>query len=486
MIQRFKDVRLLMAWIVVIATAGLVIYLLMIPPVTGLADSGDFGRLMRITGFQYIQPNESYADRYFGYAHQHYAYGGYWGAGYVSTQVLLLAVTGWIARLFNGQVFDIRWLGAVYALLFMTAIFLFVRFSPAVPNRKIATAAIAMFTGAALLLVFGDFGYLAFFHSFFGEPYALMGMLLAVASTVSMAAKERPSGKLLALFIVSALAVATSKTQNGPIGFVFALLAWRMLPLRADRRWHRQVLTGIGILLLSSVLIIVAAPSGLKHTNLYQSIFYGVLKDSPNVAKDMKELGIPEKYAGLAGTNYFQKNTVIPQNDPHLHREVLNKLGHKEIAMYYLRHPSRFIQKLDKVAANGMFIRPNYLGNYDQSAGKPWGAIKHTFSGWSQWKVQRMPHTLGWYLGFYLLYYMALTVGWKRTSSVRTRIVLEAWAAVGLAGAFAAVVPIIGDGEADLRKHLFMFNVCFDMMVVSVVTAITYEVVRLTARSKAS
>ena len=29
------------------------------------------------------------------------------------------------------------------------------------------------------------------------------------------------------------------------------------------------------------------------------------------------------------------------------------------------------------------------------------------------------------------------------------------------------IVPIIGDGEADLSKHLFMFDVCFDMMLVS-------------------
>jgi hypothetical protein len=486
MAQRFKDVRLLMAWIAVIATAGLVIYLLMIPPVTGLADNGDFGRLMRITGFKYLNPNESYADRYFGYAHQHYAYGGYWGAGYVSTQVLLLAATGWIARIFNGQVFDIRWLGAVYTLLFMTAIFLFVRFSPAIPNRKIATAAIAAITGGSLLFVFGDMGYLAYFQSFFGEPYALMGMLLAVASTVAMAAQEKPSGKLLTLFILSAIVVATSKIQYGPLGFVFALLTWRMLALRTDRRWRRQVLTGIGILLFCSVLMIVAAPSGLKHINLYQSIFYGVLKDSPNLDRDMKELGIPEKYAGLAGTNYFQKNTVIPQNDPVLHQEVLNKLSPKDIGLYYFRHPSRFFQKMERVAANGMFIRPYYLGNYNQTSGKPRGTINRTFSGWSEWKVHRMPHTLGWYLGFYLLYFVALTVCWRRTSSDRTRIVLEALAAVGLAGAFAAVVPIIGDGEADLGKHLFMFNVCFDMMVVSAVTAIVYGVVRLTARSKAS
>jgi hypothetical protein len=486
MFQRVKDIRVLFAWIAAIAAGGLAVYLLMIPPVPGIADNGDFARLMRITGFKYMDPHEPYAERYFAYAHQQYRYGGYWGAGYVSTQVLLLAVTGWIARIFNGRLFDIRWLGAVYTLLFMSAVYLFVRYSPRLSNRIVGTSAVAVATALSLFFIFGDIGYLVYFQSFFGEPYALLGMLLAVGSAIAMAAKDQPSGKLLALFIVSALAVATSKIQYGPLGFAFALLAWRMLALRPDRRWQRQVATGIGILLFSSVLMIVAAPSGLKHINLYQSIFFGVLKDSPHMESDMKELGIPEKYGGLAGTNYFQKNTIIPQSDPTLHREVLSRLSHKDVALYYFRHPSRFIQKLHRAAANAVFIRPYYLGNYDQTAGKPRGAIKRTFSGWSEWKVHRMPHTLGWFLGFYLLYFAVLATCWRRTLSVKTRIALEALATVAVAGAFAAVVPIIGDGEADLGKHLFMFSVCFDMMVVSAVVGVVYGVARFATRSRAS
>ncbi|TJY38597.1 hypothetical protein E5161_20110 [Cohnella pontilimi] len=486
MFHKFKDIRAVIAWITVILAAGLAVYLLMIPPIKGVADNGDFGRLMRITGFQYLDPNESYSDRYFGYAHQYYTYGGYWGAGYVTTQVLLLAVTGWIARIFNSHVFDIRWLGVMYTLLWSSALYLFIRHVPNVSNRKITTGFVAVTAAVSALFVFGDMAYLAYFQSFFGEPYALIGMLLAIGSAVALTSKDEPSGKLLALFILSALAVTTSKIQYGPLGFAFALLAWRMMALRADRRWHRQVLSGIGALLLCSVLMIVAAPSGLKHINLYQSIFYGVLKDSHDLSKDMKELGIPEKYAGLAGTNYFQKNTVIPQNDTMLREEVLSRLGHRDIALYYLKHPARFVEKLEKAAANGMFIRPYYLGNYDQSAGKPRGAINLTFSGWSEWKVHRMPHTLGWYLGFYFIYFIVLAVCWRRTRSIRTRIALEAYAAVGIAGAFAAVVPIIGDGEADLGKHLFMFNVCFDMMVVSALTGLAYGIARWTPSIRAS
>jgi hypothetical protein len=473
-----KDIRILIAWITGIAAVVLILNLIMISPVIGLADSGDFARVLGVSGLKALDSNQSYSEQYFHYAHQYYGYGGYSLGGYISTHVILVALAGLIGRIINSEVFDIRVLGACYSVLFVWALTLMVRNAPLANSRRntfIVTAMMAF----CLLFVFGDIGYLAYFQSFFGEPYALIGMLLMVSSAVALASTDKPTGKLLALFVAAAFAVATSKIQNAPLGFAFALLAWRMVGLRADRKWRRQALIGIVVLVLGSVLMIVVTPDRLRNTNLYQSIFYGVLKDSPDVARDMKELGIPEKYAVLAGTNYFQKDTAIPQKDPVLRREVLEKLSHKDIVIYYLHHPSRFMQKLDKAASNAMFIRPYYLGNYDLSAGKPSGAIAYTFSGWSQFKVRHMPRGLGWYSGVYILNFAVLGVLWWRSRSRRLQLIAETLAVVALTGIFACIVPLIGDGEADLGKHLFMFNVCFDMMGVSAVVGAAYGLVKL-------
>ncbi|TFE24162.1 hypothetical protein [Cohnella luojiensis] len=476
-----KDIRLSLAWITGIAVSMLIIGLIMVSPVIGLADSGDFGRVLSVTGLAVLNPNESYENHYFNYAHQHFGYGGYTLGGYISTHVILVAIAGLIGRVINGEVFDIRVLGVCYSMFFVWAVALLVRNAP-VTNSRTNTLILASILAVSLIFVFGDIGYIAYFQSFFGEPFALISMLLMVASAIAIASTPNPSGILLALFVVAALAVATSKIQNAPLGFVFALLTWRMLYLRPDAKWRKQVWIGAAALVVGSALMIVVAPDRLKNTNLYQSIFYGVLKDSPNVSRDMEELGIPRKYAVLAGTNYFQKDTAIPQKDPVLRREVLEKLSHKDIAMYYLRHPSRFMQKLDRAAANSMFIRPYYLGNYDQSAGKSPGAISYKFSGWSQWKDKYMPKSAGWYIGFILAYYAVLGTLWRRSSSRRLRLVAETLAIVALAGVFSCIVPLIGDGEADLGKHLFMFNVCFDMMVISVLTGAVYGLIRLVER----
>lgn len=451
--------------------------LILIPPVVGVADNGDFSRVMGVSGIAPLHPNEPYAERYFAYAQADYAYGGYTQGGYVSTHILLVAISGWISRLFNASHYDIRYLGVCYLALLLTAIALIVRHSPAFAGKR-ATAVLASILGGVFVWIFADIGYVAYFHSFFGEPYALVGMLLAVSS--ALASAEKPSGGLLALFTAAALAVATAKIQNAPLGFVFGLLAWRLAALRPDdRSWRRRTLACAGILALGSAIMLVAAPNRLVHTNLYQSIFYGVLKDSPDVASDMRELGIPEKYAGLAGTNYFQKNTVIPQRDPTLRREVLEKLGHKDIALFYLKHPDRFVAKLKRAAESGSMVRPYYLGNFEKEAGKKPGTLSYRFSSWSEWKHRHWPRSLAGFALFFFAY-LAIAAVWRlRTRSRGVRFALETLAVVAFAGLFSFVIPLIGDGEADLGKHLFMFNVCFDMMVVSVLFGAAYGCVRL-------
>ncbi|MFC4600496.1 hypothetical protein [Cohnella hongkongensis] len=476
-----RDIRVRVAVFAGIAAGMLLIGLIMIPPVIGLADSGDFGRVLGVSGLRVLHPEQSYEELYFNYAHSYFGYGDFTLGGYVSTHVLFVAAAGWIGRLIDGSVFDIRILGACYAAFYIWAIALFVRHSPRMKGQA-KTLCMAAVLAGALLFVFSDIGYAAYFQSFFGEPYALIAMLLLVASAFALASSEEPSGRMFALFVAAALAVATSKIQNAPLGFVFALLAWRMIRLRKDRRWQRQVWTGVAVLLVGSALMLVAAPDRLKHVNLYQSIFFGVLRDTPHLERDMAELGIPEKYKALAGTNYFQKDTAIPQNDPVLHREVLQQLSHKDIAIYYLKHPSRFMQKLDRAAENAMYIRPYYLGNYDASAGKPPGAISHSFGGWSEFKVYAMPRSAIGYFLIFLAYAITLAAIWRSSRSGAWRLRVETLSVVAVAGAFSCVVPLVGDGEADLGKHLFMFNVCFDMMVVSVIAGAFYGAMKLAER----
>jgi len=495
-----------------LAAAGtLGVCLLLVPPAIGLADNGDFARVMGSAGLKYPDDGETHEQRYFHYAHFRFAYGNHLSGGYISSQIVLLNAAAWIGRLLDGRFFDIRILGSIYLALWLAALALIVRGAAAVlagsgerasaaadaDRRRLpvpeggsaaskrtcaATAAALAVLTAGLVLVFGDVGYLAYFNSFYGEPYALVGVLTLAGAALAMAGAARPSGALLALLTGALFAAATSKIQYAPLALAFLPLYARIFGLRRDLRWRVMAVAAPALVLAGAAAMIVFAPGELRHINLYQSVFYGILKDSPSLDKDMRELGIPEKYAALAGTNYFQKDTAIPQDDLQLKKEVLDRLGHADVARFYLRHPDRLWKKMERAAEEGVFIRPSYLGNYAREAGNPPGALAGTFGAWSRLKP-KLPHGLPWVAGFYAAYAAVLAAFRRRVRTVRARMAAETMACVALAGAISFLVPILGDGEADLAKHLFMFNVCSDMMLVSASAAAAWLVVRRTTGS---
>ncbi|MBO9598268.1 MAG: hypothetical protein J7559_10695, partial [Cohnella sp.] len=179
-----RDIRTIVAWTAGIVSAILILWLLMIPPVLGLADSGDFARVMGGAGIAPLDPNESYHDRYFGFSHQDYDYGGYRLGGYFSTHVLLVTIAGWLGRIVSLDRFDMRVLGCCYAALYIWAIVLLIKSSPKADSRK-ATLAVSAVLAGCLVFIFGDIGYIVYFQSFFGEPYALIATLLTVGAVLA-------------------------------------------------------------------------------------------------------------------------------------------------------------------------------------------------------------------------------------------------------------------------------------------------------------
>jgi hypothetical protein len=288
-----------------------------------------------------------------------------------------------------------------------------------------------------------------------------------MAFGIALTKQERPSGKLLTLYFVACIFFVFSKIQNAPVGVLAALMGLRFIPLRTDRSWRRRVIWFSVGLALGSIVMYMVAPKQYKEINIYQTVFYGILKDSPTPKEDLEELGLNPELAILANTNFFTPNTPIPQRDPRLYEEFYNQMSHAKIAIFYLKHPGRLLDKLEVAAQNGMTIRPYYLGTYLQSEGQPSGAVLTKFSFWSEGKHKWMPNRFLFIFLLYLAYFAVLVWEWVRTKDYRRKVFAELFAMIGLIGVFSFLIPIIGDGEADLSKHLFLFNVCFDMMLVS-------------------
>lgn len=460
-------------WVAAVCGAGILLYLLFGTPFIGVADNGDFQRVMATSGLNYDPDGTDYRDRFFGYAHMHYAYDTLFRGAYITTQIIPVIIARFLGLVWDRHLFDIRVLGFIYTLLMTAAAYLIVR------TGKTSSRAAGIALAAAVLFVFFDIGYTVYFNSFFAEPVSFLFLLLSVGTGMMLAGQEEPSPKLLAAFFVCVAMLVCSKIQNTPIGIVFALYGLRFVRLRYDFGWRRRTLIWCAALFALSAAMYIFAPKELKHINIYQTVFYGILNGSPDVEGDLEALGLPPELAVNAGTNFFQTDTVIKQDTPEMKAMFYDRISHKDVLLFYLSHPQRLLQKMEKAAGSSTTIRPYYLGNYEKEAGKPYGAVAYGYSGWSELKRQYVPQTLLFLVLFYAFYYAVALIEYARSNSTSVRIRIELLMLVGFVGFFSFMVPILGDGLADLEKHLFLFNVAFDIMAVTALVWAVYRVARL-------
>ena len=453
--------------IAVLCAAAIISGFLLVRPIIGVADNGDFGRIMESAGLRYISQEQ--ADRYFGFANREYAVGrsSLSKLVYLSSELILVELAKLLnAVVFCGRgIFDIRSLALIYSIVFLAAIYLLVRFG-AGNGSPLSKWLLAGF----LVFVFTDVGYISYFNSLYGEAVSLSFLLLAAGAAFCLARQKNPGIPVLLLFFIAAAFLTAAKAQNAPIGIIAALFVFRLYFLRKDPVWKRLSAAFSIMLAVVSAICYVSVPGCIKVCNKYQSVFYGILKDSPSPENDLGELGIRRDFAVLAGTHFFMENYPMDIKDPNFLEEIDININHFKIALYYARHPGRFIRKL-RAASRKASTLMHGLGNFEKADGAGYGETAENLALWSRFKNMVIPNSLTFFTIFYALHLIAFPAHLagkrkKDEKSNREWLRLEICSFIALIGIAGFIVPIIGDGEADLIKHLFLFNACTDLLLV--------------------
>lgn len=84
-----KRIRISWEWMIVLASSIVMIYILLIKPVIGVADNGDFLRLMSSVGLGNANPNATFEELYFRFIHTQFDYGRLMGSILLSIPCLL-------------------------------------------------------------------------------------------------------------------------------------------------------------------------------------------------------------------------------------------------------------------------------------------------------------------------------------------------------------------------------------------------------------
>jgi hypothetical protein len=417
-----------------------------VPPFIGEANNGDFGKvsghlsLAPVDGgdsnFVYFQPDWLHAKR------------NEWHSPYTSSEMAL----AWTALHLSGAAgenarFDIRWLGAVHALLFLAAFALLLRWHPLI--------------AVAAMLAFTDVCYVAYLNSFYMDTAAVCGLLLQVVAACWIAVTDEPSPAQIVACGLAALLYATSKTQHA---------LWSLLPAAflAATGWRcRRTLTrglafgAAAAVLIAAVLLFATA----DRTNPAQAIFnklFFQLGVAPGGSATLLELGVQPTELHYIGTHSYVPGS--PANDRDWVEAFAKRTGYGRLAGWYLRHPGRAFGLLwDTLAKDAPEMRQNNLSNFRRQDGHPAAARTTQFAVWSDLRstlTSRWPwHMVLWYVLFVAGGILVLRAP-RFAAEARL-----AWIGLGIAlmGAGQFAVAALADC-LETGRHLFLFNACTDVM----------------------
>jgi hypothetical protein len=449
--------------------ALLMVMVLFLNPSIGMADNGDFFREIHNIGLYYL--TDSFDDRHFGYFNKFFGIRQFpfdENTIFVSSLSLMirmaLMLDLWVTQ---DNIFDLRMLAIWYVLLFLIAFYMLLKHATRAMTMPAAIAA-----AVVAILIFGDIGYIAYFNSFYGEPASYVLLLLTLALIFHLLRKNKPSLYGFIAFILCATLFVGAKQQNAPVGVLLAILCIRLLYIRKDLLWRVVVIGATSVMVIFSAFVYLSITDDIKHINQYHALTRGILENSKNPARDVQELGLDVKFSVLAGSTYYDKYRMEKAESEMMNKEFYSKYGYGSIIKYYVLHADRAIEKLDLAARHAYEIRPEIIGNYEKSAGKAAGQKTGIFTMWSSLKPILFPESFKFIVFFYVIYYgglLKLYVTRFRSKDTKGMIGLEVFALIGVIGMMQFSVSFLGAGDADMAKHLFLFNVCFDWMFVSMV-----------------
>ena len=313
-----------------------------------------------------------------------------------------------------------------------------------------------------LLFVFCDMGYLLYFHSFYGEALQFVCVMVLTASLLQLA--RTPSLGWTVTACLAAYFMAGAKLANIP----FALCAVAAAGMLIGKR--RLLLLPVGATVLCMLLLFGSIPDWMTRDTTYQSVFFGILKESPTPEEVVAVLGLPPEYVQLQNTHAYLEQYPIDITSPEFHRQFFDRIGKIDVLAFYLHHPVRFVKKLSRAMTYSGSVRPPSLAN----SGTVRMGITNRYSIWSHLRLRTRllyePAVL-----WAMLALLSVTVLWLLFCAIRTRRLPPKTLLITLltVGLFAnLVLPILGNGEADLAKHMFFWIHLVDLTLCAGILAI--------------
>lgn len=374
----------------------------------------------------------------------------------------------YIANIITGNAiahYDIFYLAMLYIAILAYGAYLIIYFFKKPLHQIIASI--------LFIIMFCDAGHLLYFNSLYGEGLQFVTLTLILGIILAFIDKRINIPNIIIL-ILSIYFFAGSKLANIPLALLTAAALFVFLPNM--KRLHKYIFSaGAVAVAVSLAVMYVSIPSWMNEQTTYQTVFYGILKESTTVEEDLAELGLPAEYKYLANTHAYMGEYPIDITDKEFRSNFYDKIGKLDAVLFYAKHPVRFTQKAAIAIRESVAIRPVYLGS------SPHTRMGQTdkFSLWSNLRggesIFTNPYIVLPILFIFAIVSLILTI--YLIIKKKYFKPLQVWLMLLLlaCGIWANILlPIAGNGEADLLKHMYLFIHLTDIaLFIGIMKAVT-------------
>ena len=409
-----------------------------------LYNNGDFQRAMELSNLGFLGPGEMFSrvDRYQITDTSEASF-----LLYPSVQVVFMKICVAVTTVFNSlsgsqQEFHIFVYGIFQAILYALALTFFLsQFSFKSKTREMIFVLI-------MSIVLCDIAYVGYFNSFYGEATQHITLIFTVALLIRATKNNTITNGIL--FGLSAVCFGLSKFFNIPAA-VLLMVLYALVVIR-DFKLKKKILflpCIMAVIILFSFVALV--PSWMKATNTYNSIFYGVLRNTDDYhAKEyLSDLGMDEELYVLRDThNSVSNKQALDEIYP---TKSADDISYVKILFTYIKNPKRLIEVSPYIAKHSATIRNTFFmdeTNMDVSG-------KMTL--WSKFREQASFDTI--WLNIVIVCGILYFLWRKKYHPVFILTVL-----VGILYAF--YMPFFSNGDADLEKHMYLYGEIIDLFLI--------------------
>lgn len=436
--------------VTVILCAVIVGWLIFWKPIHGYSDNGDFQYLMVTNDLYRLHQGQS------GYVVPRFGLMQYYNPLHLkqlTAQTGVIQIAVGLNRLFYSRsIFDIRFLGAVYYVLYLGGVAVLAR-GLVGGERRLRHYLMAV----VVTLFAADSSFTLYFNSFYPQALTFILTLYLVGLALLIMRSKTLSNWLTASFFLSAVLLLLVHEAASLLILEILVISIGVLT-RLNSQWRHGSAALICLLLFSCWVSANHTTREVWEMNKYQAMTQGKLLAAARPAEISQTSQIDGQFSLMKGEPYYPTAyTALAPDSEYVRKNFTRQYDLPWLIRDYVTHPHQFSLLLDKAAKSMMVLRPRLTGTQEKEMGsKPFQQTRY-FSLFSYTAGAYYPKTYGFNCLLALAVLIIYGSGVVRESQ-KERQLLNAhfWLVSGLLSVVVFVPPatIVLYGTANLVTHM--------------------------------